>query len=215
MDPLLRVRLGVAEEGDSRRRATRRCPTKAHPARLRRFLRLAVELSLYGARRLVLSAQGFGYRRATPRIGDVMKVASRVLAIHIDSINVLVRSHYPPAYSRLGPYPMATTDRLAYERRELFEGLTHATCLLPLRLYPLLRHRMTALRGASPWTPGRTTPVRDHIQTVYEAVAEQGLERCQAGHRVPSRLRLGRLGRAAELRAPVRPNRTGSAPGGP
>ncbi|HKA51742.1 MAG TPA: crosslink repair DNA glycosylase YcaQ family protein [Candidatus Dormibacteraeota bacterium] len=107
-------------------------------------------------------------------MGDVTKIASRVLAVQIDSINVLVRSHYLPAYSRLGAYPMATIDRLAYERRELFEGWTHATCLLPVRLYPLLRHRMTALRDASPWTPGRTTPASDHIQTVYEAVAEHG-----------------------------------------
>src|SRR5215469_8024679 len=176
LNPLARnwFRLRVAEEGDPRRRATRGCPTKAHPARLRRYLRLAVELSLAEVRRLVLSAQGFGHRRATPRMGDVTKAASRVLAIQIDSINVLVRSHYLPAYSRLGRYPMATIDRLAYERRELFEGWTHATCLLPVRLYPLLRHRMTALRDASPWTPGRTTPARDHIHTVYEAVAEHG-----------------------------------------
>lgn len=87
-----------------------------------------MELSLDEARRLALSAQGFGHRRATPRIGDVTKIASRVLAVQIDSINVLVRSHYLPAYSRLGPYPMATIDRLAYEGRELFEDPCHVPC---------------------------------------------------------------------------------------
>ena len=61
-----------------------------------------MELSLAEARRLALSAQGFGRRPAKPTLAHVRKVASTVLAVQLDSVNVLVRSHYLPAYSRLG-----------------------------------------------------------------------------------------------------------------
>ncbi|WP_129669802.1 winged helix-turn-helix domain-containing protein [Phytoactinopolyspora endophytica] len=132
------------------------------------------ELSLAAARRLALVAQGFGRREGKRRIADVRKVASKVLAIQIDSISVLVRSHYLPGYSRLGPYPKDTVDRLAYARCELFECWGHATCLMPVQLYPLLRHRMTAQRAASPWTPGSPSPDSAYIEQVYNEVAERG-----------------------------------------
>jgi uncharacterized protein len=134
-----------------------------------------VDLSLADARRLALSAQGFGRRRpARPTIGDVRKVAAKVLALQIDSINVLIRSHYLPAYSRLGPYPMGVIDDLAYGRRELFECWGHAACLMPVSLYPLLHYRMTAKRTAIPWTPGRSTPESAAVEKVYQEVAERG-----------------------------------------
>lgn len=80
-----------------------------------------MELLLAEARRIALTAQGFGRRPGRPTIGTVRKLADRLLAIQLDSVNVLVRSHYLPAYSRLGPYPMRTIDELAYERQDLFE----------------------------------------------------------------------------------------------
>ena len=40
--------------------------------------------------------------------------------LQMDSINVIDRAHYLTTWSRFGPYPRATLDRLAYRRRLLF-----------------------------------------------------------------------------------------------
>src|SRR5438094_1628283 len=94
------------------------------------------------AGRLALASQGFGPRPAKPTIGHVRKLAARLYAFQIDSVNVLVRAHYVPAFARLGPYPMEALDGLAYRKRELFEYWGHAACLLPVSLHPLVRYRM-------------------------------------------------------------------------
>ena len=83
-------------------------------------------------------------RRARRRVADVRRVAARVHGFQIDPINVLVRTQYMPAFSRLGPYPVAAFDSLAYERHELFEYVGHAASFLPTALYPLFRWRMDA-----------------------------------------------------------------------
>lgn len=133
-----------------------------------------MDLSLAEARRLALVAQGFGRGPAVASLADVRRVATTVLAIQIDSINVVVRSHYLPAYSRLGPYPRETVDDLAYGRRELFECWGHAACLMPVELYPILRYRMEAQRSASPWRPGSSAPDGTYIESVYRECAERG-----------------------------------------
>lgn len=88
-------------------------------------------------------------------------------------MNVLVRAHYMPAYSRLGPYPMTALDRLAYDKRELFEFWGHAACLLPMSIYPLFRWRMEAA-SVSRWWGGVSPMVRKYVDRVYEEVVEQG-----------------------------------------
>jgi uncharacterized protein YcaQ len=100
--------------------------------------------SLSEARRLAVAAQGFGRRPATASVDHLRELAARLHAFQIDSVNVLVRAHYVPAFARLGPYPLDALDTLAYRDRELFEYWGHAACLLPISLYPLLRYRMHA-----------------------------------------------------------------------
>ena len=104
----------------------------------------STQISLPEARRIVLAAQGFGNQSLTgqpvpPALGDL---AAHLGAIQIDSVNVVVRSHYMPLFSRLGPYPMASLDALVYRQRSLFEGWGHEASLMPVSLYPLFKHRM-------------------------------------------------------------------------
>jgi uncharacterized protein YcaQ len=101
-----------------------------------------VTLSAAEARRLAIASQGFGERPAKVTLAHLRKLAARVHAFQIDSVNVLVRAHYVPAFARLGPYRMDLLDTLVYEKRELFEYWGHAACLLPVSLYPLIRYRM-------------------------------------------------------------------------
>jgi uncharacterized protein YcaQ len=99
-------------------------------------------LSLAEARRLAVASQMFGPRPARPGVAHVRELAARVHALQIDSVNVLARAHYVAPFARLGPYPVAALDELAYKTRELFEYWGHAACLMPVSLYPLLRYRM-------------------------------------------------------------------------
>ena len=136
-------------------------------------------LSLAAARRIALAAQGFGFARP-PAVGW-RQLAGNLgrLALHqIDSVNVLARAHYLPAFSRLGPYDTGLIDRAAWGRkreRRLFEYWAHEASLLPLALHPLLRWRMArAERGEAGWTylrrfAGERRPEADALLRRIEA----------------------------------------------
>jgi uncharacterized protein len=131
------------------------------------------EYSIAEARRLVLGAQGFGGSRTKGTTAQVSKLARRLHAYQIDSVNVLVRAHYMPAFSRLGPYPMESIEKLAYSKRDLFEYWAHAACYIPIELYPLFRFRMDGTANAD-WYAGASKQVLTYVDRVYDHIAEHG-----------------------------------------
>src|SRR4051812_3993225 len=108
-------------------------------------------LSADAARRVALAASGFGVGRPEAvHAGQMQRCIDRLGLLQIDSVNVLVRAHYMPLFSRLGAYDRALLDKAAYDgkRRRLFEYWGHEASLIRLDLQPLLRWRMErATRG--------------------------------------------------------------------
>jgi uncharacterized protein YcaQ len=108
------------------------------------------------ARRIALVAQGFAAKRPdAPGPLQLRRTVEKVHLHQIDSVNVLVRAHYLPSFSRLGCYDRADLDRLAWgpkQQRKLFEYWAHEASLLPFGMHPLLRWRMAqADHGGAGW----------------------------------------------------------------
>jgi uncharacterized protein YcaQ len=135
-------------------------------------------LSARQARRIALASQGLAARRpAGPaKRRDLRKLALRLGAIQIDSVNVLARAHYLPAFSRLGVYPPALLEDEAWGKRpSLFEYWGHAASLMPLALQPLLRWRMTRTRAMREGHWGKFSRERhDYIGRVLAEVERRG-----------------------------------------
>jgi uncharacterized protein YcaQ len=103
------------------------------------------KLSLAMARRIALAAQGFADPRPAGPIDrrHLNRVLARLGLLQIDSVSAVVRAHYMPLFSRLGPYPMSLLDDAASGRkRRLFEYWAHEASLLPIETWPLMRWRM-------------------------------------------------------------------------
>jgi hypothetical protein len=132
-------------------------------------------LSIPQARRIALAAQGFADRPPNGRVtaSHLRRVLRRVGLIQIDSVNVLVRSHYLPVFSRLGPYQRSLLDDYAYGRRQLFEYWGHEASFIPIEHYPLFRHRMKD--GGPRWR--LVEKMRDepeYMQSLLEEVRQKG-----------------------------------------
>lgn len=102
---------------------------------------------------MALAAQGFtrGERAEKVSWARMAPMIRRLNLLQIDSVNVLVRSHYLPLFSRLGAYPHTTLDERSFgqKKRALFECWAHEASLLPLELHPLMRWRMARARAGN------------------------------------------------------------------
>ncbi len=95
-------------------------------------------LSAAQARRIALAAQGFG--RPTGPVGtrQLNLFMQRLGVLQLDSVNVFERSHYLPAFARLGAYDKAALDRLTFAKRAPYvEYWAHQAALIPVDSWPL------------------------------------------------------------------------------
>lgn len=127
-------------------------------------------LSPERARRLALGAQGFARPRPAGRVDrrHVRWAMDHLRVLQLDSVNVTVRSHYMPLFSRLGPYRRGLLDEMAYGDRAFFEYWGHEASFVPMALHPAMRHRMARL-GQWRWV----ARMRDEHPGFIEAVEAQ------------------------------------------
>ena len=110
-------------------------------------------LSRRQARRIALAAQGFGRSRpAAATVRHLRAAVDRLHLLQIDSVSVLVRSHYLPLFSRLGSVRPARRStgwpgRPQGESRHFFETWAHEASLMPVEYEPLLRWRKARARN--------------------------------------------------------------------
>jgi uncharacterized protein YcaQ len=138
------------------------------------------KISLAMARRIALAAQGFADVRpnSTPDRRHLARVLARTGLLQIDSVSAVVRAHYMPLYSRLGPYPLALLDNAAVTRkRRVFEYWAHEASFLPVETYPLMRWRMERAErgeemynGLAKWGRERAA----YIEDIYREVVSRG-----------------------------------------
>ena len=132
------------------------------------------------ARRIALAAQGFNAPRPdNPGRRHLLALADRLGLFQIDSVNVLARAHYLPAFSRLGPYDTNHLDAAAWtkRRRALFEYWARQASLLPLSLYPLLHWRMARARngeGRHQYLARFAAERRGYVDEVLHEIGDRG-----------------------------------------
>jgi hypothetical protein len=132
------------------------------------------------ARRIALAAQGFADKRAEIAEAPTVKRLTRRLGLlQIDSVNIVVRAHYMPLFSRLGSYAPDLLDKAAYDgkRRHLFEYWGHEASLLPVELYPLLRWRMEAaerLEGVWQVIAQAKREQAAYVEDVFQEIQRRG-----------------------------------------
>jgi uncharacterized protein YcaQ len=142
--------------------------------------RKRVRFSAAEARRIALAAQGFALPRPRlPSRRHFKALLERLGLVQIDSVNVLVRAHYMPFFSRLGPYPTEWLDEAAYHprKRSLFEYWGHEASLIRLDLLSYLGWRMQrSSTGQGVWRSVRNIPIEqpELIRRIEAEIRDRG-----------------------------------------
>jgi uncharacterized protein YcaQ len=135
------------------------------------------DLSAAAARRIALAAQGFTDPPPRGRVDrrHLRRVLDRIGLLQIDSVNIVVRAHYMPLYSRLGAHQRQLLDDYAYRDKALFEYWAHEASLVPVALHPLLRWRMARAASEAWGSMARIARHRpDYVARILGEVAERG-----------------------------------------
>jgi uncharacterized protein len=132
------------------------------------------------ARRAALAAQGFADRRPAGPVGrrHLARLLARIRLLQLDSVNVAVRAHYMPVFSRLGPYDPGLVDDAAWTHaarrpRMLVEYWAHEASLLPVDDWPLL---LSGAKRAGWWRNYEALAAREPqlVDDLLAAVKELG-----------------------------------------
>lgn len=140
--------------------------------------RISDHLSVGEARRVALTAQGFGNPRPSSAVTQrhIAGVLRDVGAIQIDSVNVLVRSQELPLFSRLGSHKR-TAIADATKRGKIFEYWAHEAAHIPVEFHPLFRWKMEAARRGNSAHWGLSTfytANKPFVEGIYRRVVTDG-----------------------------------------
>lgn len=141
-------------------------------------------LSLREARRIALAAQGLDRPRAAGPVGarQVRQVIRRLGLVQLDYVNVLVPAHYLVIFSRLGPYDRTLLDGAVYQQKqprgrrapEFTEQWAHEASIVPVQIWPLLRHRMEEHRVRPYGFEKFLAQHPNYVQAVLDEVRARG-----------------------------------------
>ena len=128
------------------------------------------------ARRIALAAQGFSRPLPeSPGLRQVSGVVDRLGLLQIDSVNVFERSHYLPAFSRIGDYDRALIDRLTTGGRgRMIEYWAHQAAFIPRELWPLFEFRRAEYRQKGSDWGGWVTENRTLAEWLRTELAANG-----------------------------------------
>lgn len=145
------------------------------------------EVSAGFARRAAVAAQGLAAARpaGAPGRRTVNNVVSKTRLLQLDSVSAVVRAHYAPVFSRIGPYDRSLLDELAWadtsrRPRQLVEYWAHEAALIPVADWPLFRWRMTEYEHGR-WAGMRRALERNPAlgKDILDVIADAGA--CSAG----------------------------------
>jgi uncharacterized protein YcaQ len=150
------------------------------------------------ARRAALAAQGFADPPPSAPVTrrHLLRVLGRVRLLQLDSVNVAVRAHYMPVFSRLGPYERALVDDAAWAHsarrpRLLVEAWAHEASLLPVEEWPLIRAGATRDRWWRSYQPliDRYPGLVDDVLAAVKELGPVGAGALEAALEAPTRPR--------------------------